>query len=303
MHLYIHPYLYSYAYINIYPHENYSTSKWIRIIVLVNSPCIMYIVYVCKCTYIYIQIHIHMNIYIHSYIYTYICVCTCTGTNTTNNTWTHPHTDKYSHRRKKKVFTVSGDEGAVKSSKPHIRSAFSICSAEMQPVLPDNLSIPVNIFAMSSSSSWRDVGSSSPGFALWCAAYQKRPTSHVKKDLHTWKEIHWLSSVLPGFALWCAACQKRPASHVKRDLHTWKETHWLSGVSPGFSLWCAACQKRPTTHVQRDLRTADPTRGDIFECCFKAQSSKLERLFSLKRGKRDVRALSFELSKMSPPVG
>ena len=39
--------------------------------------------------------------------------------------------------------------------------------------------------------------------------------------------------------------------------------------------------------------TANPTWGDIFECCFKAQSSKLERLFSLKRGKRDVRALSY----------
>ena len=51
------------------------------------------------------------------------------------------------------------------------------------------------------------------------------------------------------------------------------------------------------------LSTANSTRGDIFECCFKAQSSKLEPLFSLKRGKRDVRALSFELSKMSPQVG
>ena len=49
--------------------------------------------------------------------------------------------------------------------------------------------------------------------------------------------------------------------------------------------------------------TANPTWGDIFECCFKVQSSKLQRLFSLKRGKRDVRALSFELSKMSPQVG
>ena len=36
---------------------------------------------------------------------------------------------------------------------------------------------------------------------------------------------------------------------------------------------------------------------------FQAQSSKLERLFSLKSGKRDVRALSFELSKMPPHVG
>jgi len=35
----------------------------------------------------------------------------------------------------------------------------------------------------------------------------------------------------------------------------------------------------------------------------KAQSSKLEGLFSLKRGKRDFRALSFELSKMTPQVG
>ena len=33
------------------------------------------------------------------------------------------------------------------------------------------------------------------------------------------------------------------------------------------------------------------------------QSSKLERLISLKRGKRDVRALSFEISKMSPQLG
>ena len=49
--------------------------------------------------------------------------------------------------------------------------------------------------------------------------------------------------------------------------------------------------------------TADPTWGDIFECCFKAQSSKLESLYLLKRGKRDVRASSFELSKMSPQVG
>jgi len=49
--------------------------------------------------------------------------------------------------------------------------------------------------------------------------------------------------------------------------------------------------------------TANPTSGDIFECCFKARSSKLERLFSLKRGKRDVRALSFELPKMTPQVG
>jgi len=45
-----------------------------------------------------------------------------------------------------------------------------------------------------------------------------------------------------------------------------------------------------------------PPWGDIFECCFKAQSSKLESLFSLKKWKRDLRALSFKLSKMSPQM-
>jgi len=43
-----------------------------------------------------------------------------------------------------------------------------------------------------------------------------------------------------------------------------------------------------------DKCTANRTCGDIFECCFEAQSSKLENLFLLKRGKRDVRALSFQ---------
>jgi len=43
--------------------------------------------------------------------------------------------------------------------------------------------------------------------------------------------------------------------------------------------------------------------GWHFRMCFKAQSSKLESLFSLKRVKRDIRASSFELSKMSPQVG
>ena len=42
------------------------------------------------------------------------------------------------------------------------------------------------------------------------------------------------------------------------------------------------------------IYTADPTWDDIFEFCFKAQTSKLERLLSLKRGERDVRALIFE---------
>jgi len=57
------------------------------------------------------------------------------------------------------------------------------------------------------------------------------------------------------------------------------------------------------TDSQLETCTANPTWDDIFECCFKVQSSKLKRLCSLKRGKRHFRALSFELSNMTPPVG
>jgi len=49
------------------------------------------------------------------------------------------------------------------------------------------------------------------------------------------------------------------------------------------------------THTHMYRYTANPTWGDIFECSFKAQSSKLERLFCHVSVKRDVRALSFEL--------
>jgi len=55
------------------------------------------------------------------------------------------------------------------------------------------------------------------------------------------------------------------------------------------------CTYAVFTWFWQDACTANPTRGDIFESSFKAQSSKLKRLFPLNRGKRDVRALSFEL--------
>jgi len=67
-------------------------------------------------------------------------------------------------------------------------------------------------------------------------------------------------------------------------------------------------QKRPV--ILRSLLIVAnpyPTWVDIFECCFKAQSSKLERLFCHVSVKRDVRDLSFVLgnsfSKLSPKVG
>ena len=43
------------------------------------------------------------------------------------------------------------------------------------------------------------------------------------------------------------------------------------------------------------IYSANPTSGGIFEITFKTQSSKLERLFSLKRGKKGDRASSFVL--------
>ena len=53
-------------------------------------------------------------------------------------------------------------------------------------------------------------------------------------------------------------------------------------------------------HTHTHIGTANPTWGEIFECCFKAQSSKLECLFCYISVNRDVRALCFELWKSIP---
>jgi len=75
--------------------------------------------------------------------------------------------------------------------------------------------------------------------------------------------------------------------------------------SQAFMYICVAvcCSVLQCVAVYMYMCTANATWGDIFEWCFKAQSSELQRLFSLKRGNRDVGALSFELSKMTPQVG
>ena len=56
-------------------------------------------------------------------------------------------------------------------------------------------------------------------------------------------------------------------------------------------------------YIYAHTYTAHPTWGDTPERCYKAQSSKFERPFSPKRGKRDVRALSLDPSKVTPQVG
>jgi len=68
-------------------------------------------------------------------------------------------------------------------------------------------------------------------------------------------------------------------------------------------MWRSTHKQSYQLYMPTYIYTADPTWGDIFECCSKAQSSTLESVFLLKRGKRDVRALSCQLSKMSPQVG
>jgi len=79
-------------------------------------------------------------------------------------------------------------------------------------------------------------------------------------------------------------------------------THWHTHVYLNMHT-CTCIHVHKYTHVHTYTCTANPTWGDILECCFKVQSSKLERFFSLKRGKRDVQVLSFEFSKFSPQVG
>ena len=84
-------------------------------------------------------------------------------------------------------------------------------------------------------------------------------------------------------------------------------THWCNAIffvqrqiffrGRLFCLWDAPFSAALYVSIYAYLYTctANATRRDISESSFNAQSSKLERLFSLKRGKRDVKAWSFEL--------
>ena len=72
----------------------------------------------------------------------------------------------------------------------------------------------------------------------------------------------------------------------------WPGFETLFCSKPNPEKWCDDVTK--SSHLYQDLKivtffgcTADPTWGDIFEWCFKAQNSKFESLFSLKRGKRE----------------
>jgi len=94
--------------------------------------------------------------------------------------------------------------------------------------------------------------------------------------------------------LWCAAvCGSR-----RQKISLTRASSSISAVLY-VSYICIFIIYMHIHHIYAYTCTANPTWSDIFECCFKAQSSKPERLFSLKRGKRDVGALSFELSKMT----
>jgi len=83
----------------------------------------------------------------------------------------------------------------------------------------------------------------------------------------------------------CALCEMTPSSHRYDIYHAGKGTTLHTHAHP-----------HARTHTHDSLLvfhyscTANPAWSDIFECCFKAQSSKLERLFSLKRCTRGVGA-------------
>jgi len=128
---------------------------------------------------------------------------------------------------------------------------------------------------------------------------------------HSWTNVVVCCSVLQCVAVCCSVLQRTNKYSIDEWCHSYEHITSLSRV-------CAAATTLPLLLWGRTpdwvsgygksgihwlmWHTANPIWSDIFECCFKAQSSKLERLFSLKRGKRDVRALSFELSKMTPQV-
>jgi len=109
-------------------------------------------------------------------------------------------------------------------------------------------------------------------------------------------------NVTPSYVTWPRA------NLVTVGADTWVKSH-MSHMNDS----CLVCHER-MSHVLRDMSHindsyiidmwhvpyANPTWGDNFECCFKAQSSKLESLFSLKPGKREIELWALSLRKCHP---
>jgi len=124
----------------------------------------------------------------------------------------------------------------------------------------------------------------------------------IEPDQTSWWMYFFENSELLCEWLWRGHVCEAYAWHdslVRVTIHSYEWHDSFKGVGLDISAHHASgVMFVSLTHMSHG--TADPTWGDIFECCFKAQSSKLENLFSLKRGNRDVRALSVVLSEMSP---
>ena len=99
--------------------------------------------------------------------------------------------------------------------------------------------------------------------------------SNIHRSLFTFFSISWMRSHPRESLRTCIV------DWNKKDLYTKKEVDW---------------NKKDLYTKKEETCAAYPTCSDFFKSCFKAQSSKLERLFPLKHGKRDVWAwaLSFD---------
>ena len=131
----------------------------------------------------------------------------------------------------------------------------------------------------------------------WVTSHlEMRHVTHMNATLHTYEcdTSHVYTSI---HAVWIDSNRECMHTHTHAHTNAHLHAHTHTGVHN------RTIHAYTHTLCAYITGTANPTWGDIFEWCFKAQSSKLESLFSLKRGKRDVRTLSFELSKMSPQLG
>jgi hypothetical protein len=130
---------------------------------------------------------------------------------------------------------------------------------------------------------------------------QGKPESEVSHRCSALQCIAVCCSVLQCVAVCCSVLQCVAVScNDKRTFilgNSYKSRYKRCGdIKSALQCTAVCCSVLQCVAVCcNDTGTADPTWGDDFESCFKAQSSKLKRLFCHVSVQRDVRALSFEL--------
>jgi len=218
-------------------------------------------------SYVYIYAYMHLqNVFV--FVYIYLCAVSCQGTPSDASIYVYRYINVYRY-----IKTIIHSDASIYVYR-YIKTI--ICTFVYVDISKTYMCLCINMYAVSSK------GTSGNTF-IYIQIYQIHLHTNVliytsihKMYLYVWIHAYQHNLFVCVYIYRCCIKQKCIQNSFS---YKYKYTQ-ITGIY--LCVYVYIC-------------TANPTWGYIFKCCFKDQSSWLERLFCHVSVKRAVRALSFEL--------